>query len=386
MTATAPLDLAADIVDLTSALVDVPSETFHEGPLADAVERALRAEDHLRVERLGDNIVARTDLGRRERVIVAGHLDTVPAHGNDRAVLVPAGAAVPVLGLDGMGIAPEQRLYGLGSCDMKGGVAVALSCARMIREPVRDVTYVFYAAEEVAAVHNGLGHLVRDRPEWLAGADLAILMEPSRGEVEAGCQGTLRVRAKASGRRAHSARSWMGLNAVHAVGGLLQRLADYQPRRVDIDGLVYREGLSAVGITGGVAGNVIPDECVVTINYRFAPDRSEAEALAHVAEVCDGFELEVDDSSPGALPGLDQPAVQGFLAATGARPAPKYGWTDVARFSALGLPALNYGPGDPSLAHTAEEHVATDQLRRVRDVMGSWLAGEANDEGRPGGA
>lgn len=386
MTAAAPLDLAADVVDLTAALVNVPSETFHEGPLSDAVAAALVAAGHLRVERLGDNIVARTELGRGQRVIVAGHLDTVPAHGNDRALLVPAGATVPVLGLDGVEIAPEQRLYGLGSCDMKGGVAVALSCAHAIREPVRDVTYVFYAAEEVAAEHNGLGHLVRDRPEWLAGATMAILMEPSGGEVEAGCQGTLRVRATARGRRAHSARSWMGVNAVHAAGVLLRRLADYSPRQVEIDGLVYREGLSAVGISGGVAGNVIPDECVVTINYRFAPSQSEGEALAHVAELCDGFELEVEDSSPGALPGLLQPAVQDFLAATGTRPAPKYGWTDVARFSALGLPALNFGPGDPSVAHTAEEYVATEQLRRVRAVMGSWLVGDGAPQGHSRGA
>lgn len=373
MTPAGSLDLAADIVDLTAALVDVPSESFHEGRLADAVEAALVAEPHLVVRRMGDNIVARTDLGRSERVILAGHLDTVPAHGNERAVLVGAGEAVPVVGLDGLGVAAEERLYGLGACDMKGGVAVALSCAHAVPEPSRDVIYVFYAAEEVAAVHNGLGHLVRDRAQWLAGADMAILMEPSDGQVEAGCQGTLRVRATARGRRSHSARSWMGVNAVHAAGVLLQRLADYVPQQVPIDGLVYREGLSAVGIAGGVAGNVIPDECVVTVNYRFAPDKSEGQALEHVAQVCDGFELEVEDSSPGALPGLSQPAVGAFLAATGVRPAPKFGWTDVARFSALGLPALNFGPGDPSLAHTQEEHVPTEQLRRVRRVMGTWL-------------
>lgn len=375
MTPVVPLDLAADVVDLAAALVDVPSESFHEGALADAVAAALAAEAHLQVRRLGDNIVAHTQLGRPERVIVAGHLDTVPANGNGRAVLVPAGGAVPVTGVDGADVAADERLYGLGSCDMKGGVAVALSCAHAIPEPSRDVTYVFYAAEEVAAVHNGLGHLVRDRPEWLGGADLGILMEPSNGQVEAGCQGTLRVRATARGRRSHSARSWMGVNAVHAAGELLARLADYVPQQVDIDGLVYREGLSAVRIAGGVAGNVIPDECVVTINYRFAPDKSPEQALAHVAEVCSGFELEVEDSSPGALPGLGQSAVQEFLASTGTRPAPKYGWTDVARFSELGIPALNFGPGDPSLAHTAEEHVPVEQLRRVRRLMGEWLGG-----------
>ena len=378
MTPSDRLDLAADVVALTAALVDIPSESFAEAHLADLVQAALAPLPHLRVDRLGDTIVARTNQGLPERVIVAGHLDTVPAAGNDRATLVPAGAQVPRVGLDGATSAAEERLYGLGSCDMKGGVAVALKCAHDLVRTARDVTYVFYACEEVAAVHNGLAAVVAERPDLLDGADMAVLMEPSDGGVEAGCQGTLRVAVTTRGRRAHSARSWLGDNAVHTAGEVLRRLDAYQPAQVEVDGLTYREGLNAVMISGGVAGNVIPDECVVTVNYRFAPVRSEAEALAHVQGVFEGFGVVLEDSAPGALPGLHLPAVQAFLAATGTSPKPKFGWTDVARFTALGVPALNFGPGDPSLAHTADEHVPTAQLRAVHATMAAWLAPAAD--------
>lgn len=348
------LDPSRDVVALTADLVDIASESFDEQAIADAVEAVLRAAPHLDVVRDGHTLVARTNLGRAERVVVAGHLDTVPVNGNFPSRLE-----------DGV-------LWGLGSCDMKGGVAVALRLAAHLSEPSRDVTYVFYEAEEVAAVHNGLGRLARERPELLAG-DFAILMEPSDGGIEAGCQGTTRFDVVTRGERSHSARSWMGSNAIHAAHQVLARLNDYEPRRVDIDGLEYREGLNAVLVNGGVAGNVIPDECRVTVNYRFAPDRDEAAAFAHVREVFDGFELEVTDSSPGALPGLSRPAVQDFVAAVGGEVKPKFGWTDVSQFTRLGVPAVNYGPGDPLFAHKADEHVPVEQLRQVEERMNRWL-------------
>lgn len=350
------LDPTADVVTLTAALVDVPSESHHEAVLADAVEDALRAFAHLRVERDGDTVVARTDLGRRERVLVGGHLDTVPAAGN-----LPSR-------VDG------DLLFGLGSCDMKGGVAVALRCAAQVAEPVRDVTYVFYECEEVDARFNGLERLSRTRADWLA-ADLAVLMEPSDAGVEAGCQGTLRAVVRTSGRRAHSARSWLGDNAIHRAGEVIDRLRAYQARTVDVDGLTYREGLNAVLVSGGVAGNVIPDAAEVTVNYRFAPSRSADEAEDHVREVFAGFEVEVVDLAAGAMPGLHLPAARDFVAAVGATPRPKFGWTDVARFAALGVPAVNFGPGDPALAHTRDEHVPVAQLRSVDGAMRAWLSG-----------
>ncbi|MCG3042927.1 succinyl-diaminopimelate desuccinylase [Streptomyces fenghuangensis] len=351
------LDLTLDGASLTARLVDIPSVSGDEKPLADAIETALRALPHLRVDRYGNNVVARTALGRAERVVLAGHIDTVPIAGN-----------VPSRLEDGV-------LWGCGTSDMKAGVAVQLRIAATVPEPNRDLTFVFYDNEEVAAHLNGLGHLASAHPDWLAG-DFAVLLEPSEGQVEGGCQGTLRVGLRMTGQRAHSARSWKGVNAVHAAAPVLARLAAYEPRRPVVDGLEFREGLNAVGITGGVAGNVIPDECTVTVNYRYAPDLTEQEALAHVREVfagCGVAEFEVEDSSGPARPGLTHPAAAAFVEAVGGEVRPKYGWTDVSRFSALGVPAVNYGPGDPNLAHKRDERVETALIGHCEERLRAWL-------------
>ncbi len=348
------LDLTLPVDVLVRRLVDFPSESGSEGPLADDVESALHSLPHLDVLRDGDTLVARTSAGRGQRVALAGHLDTVPAAGN-----LPARVE-------------DDVLHGLGSADMKGGVAVMLRLAATVAEPRVDVTYVFYECEEVDATRNGLGRLARTRPELLA-ADFAVLLEPTGAVVEGGCQGTLRVEVRTAGRRAHSARSWLGSNAIHAAAPLLHTLAEYRPRSVVVEGLEYREGLSAVSIAGGVAGNVVPDSCVVTVNHRFAPDRSEAQALEHVRGVLDGFDVTLVDTAPAAAPGLDRPVAAAFLEAIGGSPRAKYGWTDVARFATLGIPAVNYGPGDPSLAHTAEEHVPLAQVREVEERLAAWL-------------
>jgi succinyl-diaminopimelate desuccinylase len=349
------LDLSLDAAALTAALVDVPSVSREEKPIADLVEGALRAIPHLRVDRDGDAVVARTGLGRAERVVLAGHLDTVPIAGN-----VPSR-------LDDDGL-----LWGCGTSDMKAGVAVQLRLAATLPAPNRDLTFVFYDAEEIAAEFNGLKRLVERHPDWLAG-DFAVLLEPTAGRVDGGCQGTLRVRVQTTGRRAHSARSWLGENAIHKAAPILARLAAYEPRRVEIDGLVYPEGMNAVMIEGGHAGNVIPDTCAVTVNYRFSPDQSEAEALERVRELFDGFEVVLTDSAPGALPGLSHPAAAAFVDAIGTPPAAKEAWTDVARFSALGIPAVNYGPGDPTLAHTREENVAVAAVLEAEEKLRRWL-------------
>ena len=356
----ADLDVTAGPVELTRRLVDIPSVSGDEQAVADAVEAVLQAAAHLEVERIGNTLVARTRLGRDQRVAVAGHLDTVPVNGN-----LPARLEGGVL-------------HGLGTCDMKGGVAVALHLAATVAEPTRDVTWLFYDCEEVDAERNGLTRIGRTRPDLLA-ADFAVLMEPSDARVEAGCQGTIRVTVTTRGERAHSARAWKGRNAVHAAADVLTRLQGYSPRQPVIDGLEYREGLNAVRIEGGVAGNVIPDECVVTVNHRFAPDRSEEEAVAFVEEFFAPYDVVVVDSAPGALPGLSLPAAADFVAAVGGDVAPKYGWTDVARFSILGVPAVNYGPGDPSWAHHRDEHVPVEQIERVAERMRTWLT-SGNEE------
>ena len=348
------LDLAADAVTLTEQLVNLESVSRNEEAIADAVEAALQPLDHLQVSRLGNTIVARTDLARGERVLIAGHLDTVPVNNN-----LPARR-------DG------QILHGLGTCDMKGGDAVMLRIAATVPEPNRDVTFVFYEGEEIEGEFNGLRLLGESDPALLA-ADFAILMEPSNAIVEAGCQGTLRVEVRTTGERSHSARSWKGVNAIHKAGEVLDRLNGYEARRPVIDGLEYHEGLNAVVIRGGVAGNVIPDECVVEVNYRFAPDRSEAEAERFVREFFAGFDIEITDSAPGALPGLEVPAAKAFVEAVGGEVNPKFGWTDVSRFSALGVPAVNFGPGDPMFAHKQDEHVPVEHVERCEQQLREWL-------------
>ncbi|MEU4559750.1 succinyl-diaminopimelate desuccinylase [Actinoplanes sp. NPDC023936] len=348
-------DVLVDPVELTRALVDIESVSRDEKVIADCVEDALRRVGHLTVHRIGNTVMARTELGRAQRVVLAGHLDTVPINDNWPSTVA------------------EDLIYGCGTSDMKSGVALALHLAATLPDPAYDITYLFYEAEEIESEFNGLNLVASAHPEWLE-ADFAVLLEPTYGVVEAGCQGTMRVRVRTQGRRAHTARAWRGVNAIHAMGEVLRRLEGYHARTVTIDGCTYREGLSAVRISGGIAGNVVPDEAWIDVNLRFAPDRSEQQALDHLREVFEGYELEVTDSAPGALPGLDAAPARDFLGAIGIEPAAKLGWTDVARFAALGIPALNYGPGDPALAHAPDEHVEIGKIRDGAATLYRWLA------------
>ena len=345
---------------LTTALVAIPSVSHFEGPMADAVEAALRLCPWLEVQRVGDNVVARTDLGRRHRVLLAGHLDTVPpVDGNEEPRIV------------------DDVLYGVGSADMKGGLAVFLHLAGTIPEPAVDVTWCFYACEEVDQEFSGLRHLWEHRPDLLE-ADAAILGEPTGGVVEAGCQGTLRVRISLAGRRAHTARPHTGRNAIHRMAPLLSAVAGYQSRRPVLDGCEYVEQLQAVEVSGGVSGNVVPDEASLVVNHRFAPDRTPADAEARLQELL-GTHLEPEDrweltdASPGAPPSLDHPVLAGLVAATGTGPVAKQGWTDASSLWAHGIPAANFGPGDPLLAHTPDEHVSAGDLDRTAAVLETLL-------------
>jgi len=348
------LDLSASSVDLTRQLCNIESVSGNERLLADLIEASLAAASHLEVIRNGDAVVARTTLGRGKRVVIAGHIDTVPVNAN-----------LPVR-------QEGSFLIGRGTADMKGGVAVALKLAAELVDPAVDITWIWYDNEEVASDLNGLGRLARSHPELLF-ADFAILGEPTSATVEGGCNGTARVEIRLHGVRAHSARSWVGHNAIHDAAEVLRILSEYEPAQLEVDGLVYREGLNAVAISGGVAGNVIPDEAVVTVNYRFAPSRTGDAAIAHLREVFAGFELVVTDLAEGARPGLDDPLARQFLEAVGGEASPKYGWTDVARFSALGIPAINYGPGDPLTAHTDDERVAIDEIIACERGLRTWL-------------
>ena len=359
-----------DVVELTMDLVNIPSVSGNEQALADAVEQLLAQCSHLDVQRIGNTVVAQTQLGRPSRVILAGHLDTVPAAGNEQAVFVAAGQPVPHNADEH---ATEDSVFGLGACDMKGGVAVALRAAVALQNPSFDVTYILYECEEVDSARNGLTLLASSHPQLLQ-ADVAVLLEPSDAQIEAGCQGTLRATVTTHGVRAHSARSWLGSNAIHQLSEALQRLTDYAPAQVDVDGLTYREGLNAVGIAGGVAGNVIPDQATLEVNYRYAPTTSAEEAEQHVRDVFAGFAVTIVDNAPGAMPGLDRAALADLVALLDGQIAPKFGWTDVARFSALGVPAVNFGPGNPGLAHSRGEFVPCEQLRSCEALILRWLS------------
>jgi succinyl-diaminopimelate desuccinylase len=356
----APLNLGGDVVELLRALIDIESVSGQETEIADRVEQALRRYDHLEVVRDGNVVLARTELGQSERVVIAGHLDTVPIAGN-----VPSWTTRDSAG--------HEIIWGRGACDMKGGVAVQLSAAAALVRPRRDVTWVFYDNEEVEEYRNGLARIGREHPDYLRCA-LAVLCEPTNARIEGGCQGSMQLQLELRGVAAHSARSWMGHNAIHDAGDVLQLLASYQPQQIEVDGLIYREGLNAVMINGGIAGNVIPDRCVVEVNYRFAPDKSPAEAEAYIRKVLDGHPVRVTDVAAGARPGLDQPAAAEFLRAVGGPASAKLGWTDVARFSAMGIPAVNFGPGDPRKAHADDEFCPAEDVVACRNALIRWLS------------
>lgn len=353
------LNLLGDVAELTRQLVDIESVSGNEAEIADAIEVALRPFKHLSLTRDGNAIVAKTNLGRPQQVVIAGHIDTVPVADNLPSKL--------------MSFEREQVIWGRGSVDMKAGVAVMLKLAAEITEPAFDVVWVFYDQEEIEASKNGLGRLVRNHPELIQG-NFAILCEPTASTIEGGCNGTMRIEVALSGIKAHSARPWMGSNAIHKIGGVLNVLNAYIPEEIEVDGLVFRESLNAVLVSGGIATNVVPDQATVTLNYRFAPSRSVEDATEYLRTLFPDSLFTVVDSAAGARPGMNSPAAQAFVSAVNASVNPKYGWTDVARFSEMGIPAVNYGPGDPNKAHADDENVPASQIYACEAGLRNFLA------------
>lgn len=363
-----------------------------EGPLTDAVETFLTMQPHLTVHRHGDTLVASTDFGRAQRVILAGHLDTVPVIDNFPPKWLEPGD--PLIREDvAAGHEGERVIWGRGATDMKGSDAVMLYLAATLTDARYDLTYVFYDHEEVAAEKNGLRKVVEAHPDWIVG-DFAIIGEPTDCGIEGGCNGTMRFDVVTHGVAAHSARAWMGENAIHKAAEILNRLNAYENRAVEVDGLTYQEGLNATLISGGKGTNVIPDECRVHVNYRFAPDKTLAEAKAlmigvgagaelgngeHMATggVFAGFGIEMKDESPSARPGLNSPLAASLVDLvrdrTGRDPLAKLGWTDVARFAILGIPAVNLGAGSPLLAHKHDEQLPESDLVLMADLLEDWL-------------
>ncbi|MEZ5340552.1 MAG: succinyl-diaminopimelate desuccinylase [Acidimicrobiales bacterium] len=356
-----------DLLALTAELVDHASVSFEETAFVDWLEADLRSYDHLTVDRVGDNLVARTMLGRAQRLILCGHTDTVPvAYADD----LPGGSNAKAR-IEG------DTLWGLGSADMKGGLAVFLHLARTVPQPKVDLSFVFYAREEVPQEHNGLREIYAERPDLLHG-DAAILGEPTDGHIEAGCQGAMRVEIALAGKRSHTARPWMGRNAIHRLGPLLDALAAYEARTPTIDGCTYREAVQAVTVEGGVAGNVVPDLVRLRIHHRYAPDRSAAEAEAFLRDLVgpymdDGDTFTVVDSSLACPPSLTHPLLKALRDGSDLRVEAKLGWTDVARFAEFGVPATNFGSGDPTLAHTPHEHLHRESIERTYEALRKLL-------------
>lgn len=395
------LGLQGALNSLLEQIMNVESVSDDESALANLVEQFLREQPHLTVRRHGDTIVASTDFGHDHRVILCGHLDTVPIIGNFPPHWLNPGDELireDVARFHG----GERVMWGRGAVDMKGSDAVMLYLAATLTEPSDsryDITYVFYDHEEVAAAKNGLRRVVKSNPEWISG-DFAIIGEPTSCGIEGGCNGTMRFDVVTHGTAAHSARSWMGRNAIHDAAAVLNRLNDYEPVTVSVDGLEYREGLNATMISGGSGTNVIPDECRVHVNYRFAPDKSIEQAKAlmfgddfagelgngeHEATggVFEGFNIEMKDESPSARPGLDSPLASSLVDlvrhSTGREPVAKLGWTDVARFASLGIPAVNLGAGSPLLAHKHDEQLAETDLLLMEQILEQWLRDEQTD-------
>ena len=353
------LNLSGDVAELTRELVDIESVSGNEGQIADAIEQALASCPHLSITRDGNAIVAKTNLGLPKQVVIAGHIDTVPVAANLPSKL--------------MSFEREQVIWGRGTVDMKAGLAVMLKLAAEITKPVMDVVWVFYDQEEIEATKNGLGRLVRNHPELIKGS-FAILCEPTAATIEGGCNGTMRVELALSGIKAHSARPWMGSNAIHKLGGALHILNAYIPEEIEVDGLIFRESLNAVMVSGGVATNVIPDQATLTLNYRFAPSRSVEDATEYLKKMFPDNDFSVVDSASGARPGMNSPEAMAFVDAVQAPVNPKYGWTDVSRFSEMGIPAVNYGPGDPNKAHADDENVPASQIYACEVGLRKFLA------------
>ncbi len=346
-------------LDDTLALVLMESVSGHEDAIAEYVATRLRANPRLEVERIGDNVVARTTGLHKTRLVVAGHLDTVPGDAGTARV-------------------EGDAVVGLGACDMKGSLSVMLELATRDVAHSNEVTWVFYAREEIARAQSGLRELLELRPDLLAG-DVALLAEPTGGTVEAGCQGSLRVSVTVRGSRAHTARPYMGRNAIHRLGAVLARIAAYTPRTTVVDGVTFTEQLQVVSVDGGVSGNVVPDVAHCVVNHRFAPDRTVGDAVdwlrGYLETTLDETDVvDLDDWAPAAAPAMDNEHLRSLVGLSGRTVRAKVGWTDVATFQEMGIPATNFGAGNPLLAHHPNERVTADELAEFSRVLGAWIS------------
>jgi succinyl-diaminopimelate desuccinylase len=344
------------LAEVTLALVDIPSVSRAEAKAMAFVHDSLSLvplwddEDIIFATTGGD--------GGRELVVLAGHLDTVPAQGN-----------VP-------GRRDDAAIVGLGASDMKGGIAVMLELAAWAAEAsaALELGFLFFTREELAAEESPLPGFLRGC-ERVREAALVIVLEPTDNEVHVGCLGNLSAQLTFRGSSAHSARPWLGDNAIHKAAAALAPLAQLEPVDVAVDGLVFREVVSAVAIEGGIADNVVPDRCVARLNYRYAPGRTREAAEASVRELAGEAELEILGNSPPAPVIVDRPLVRRLRDAGNFEIRPKQAWTPVAQFAEAGLDAVNLGPGATRYAHTADERVEIDELVRTYEALRRFASG-----------
>lgn len=348
---------ADSLADLLQTLVDIPSVTGDEARIADWVRARLAALGRGEILRSGNSVVWRGPQQDRPLVVLAGHLDTVPPNGNARARR------------------EGERLYGVGTTDMKAGDAVMLALLESLDpDALRfDLAAVFYDAEEGPHERNGLKRLLGEMP-WLREARLAVLLEPTDLRVELGCVGTMNAEVRVNGKAAHSARPWLGVNAIAEAAAWLAEITRFPVTPVTVGGVEFKETLAVTTLAAGRAKNVIPDALTANLNYRFPPDRTLEQAEARIRALVPGaFEVSIIDRAEPGLVCNDRPEVRGFIERFDAPIAGKQGWTDVAQFTAAGIPAFNYGPGVPELAHQAGEYCPVPNLHVVYANLAAFL-------------
>jgi succinyl-diaminopimelate desuccinylase len=343
-------ELAERLAERTLALVDIPSVSRAEAEAMAFVRAALPLEP---VWASDDVLFATTERhAGHPLVLLAGHVDTVPEQDN-----------LP-------GRIKDGAVVGLGASDMKGGVAVMLELADWAKDAVLalDLGFLFFTREELSADESPLPAFL-ESCSVARESELVIVLEPTDNEIHVGCVGNLNAQLTFRGTSAHSARPWTGENAIHKAAATLAPLAALEPLDVEVDGLVFREVISAVAIEGGIADNVVPDRCVARLNYRYAPGRSRESAEARLRELAGDAELEILGNSPPAHVVVDRPLVTRLREADDFAVQPKQAWTPVAQFAEAGLDAVNLGPGATRYAHKADEQVEIGELVRSYQAL-----------------
>ncbi|MEN3282295.1 MAG: succinyl-diaminopimelate desuccinylase [Solirubrobacteraceae bacterium] len=349
------MSLADRLAARALELVDIPSESRDEARLAAHALGVLR-DGGVDVREAGDSCVlaGATAHGERPLVLLAGHLDTVPAQGN-----------LP-------GRRDGEAVHGLGAADMKGAVAVMLELALSGVGGdgfTVDLGYVLFPREELPFGESALTALLEREP-GLREAELVVVMEPTANAIHAGCLGNINATWTFHGRAGHSARPWLADNAIHRAAKGILAVAELEPIPHDFGGLRFTEVVSVTRIAGGIASNVIPGEAVATVNYRYAPGRSAADAEAWLHELCDPYgTLVIEGNAPSAPVAVGNPLAQRLIATGDLAVEAKQAWTPVAEFAAAGVDAVNLGPGDPAQAHAREEHVRVEALVRCYETI-----------------